>query len=159
MCLSISPTVCELGFWYCGQITWRKKSTFWHADVSRRLILSFSMLMGDIVHPSVLSLPYFQFCAIADKSLGRNGIKSGLLMYADNLPLATSMAMDIVIISCICPSIQLSVLLPVSIIAPPLPPVLSTRSTRLSIDTYVSVLLVNGINRRSWASMMEKNCT
>ena len=43
----------ELGFWFCGQIAWKKKFTFWHADVSRKLTLSLSTLMAVIIHLSV----------------------------------------------------------------------------------------------------------
>ena len=32
--LSVCPPVCGLWFCYCGQITWKKKSTYWYADIS-----------------------------------------------------------------------------------------------------------------------------
>ena len=36
---SLRPTVCGLGFGYCGQIAWKKWPTIWHAYISRSLTL------------------------------------------------------------------------------------------------------------------------
>ena len=40
-CRFMRSSVLEVGdgFWYCGQITWKKKSIIWHADVTRWLTL------------------------------------------------------------------------------------------------------------------------
>ena len=66
------------------------------------------------VRPSVPpSVPLFTtfsgFCALADESLGRNGIKFGMLMYPDDLLSADINADGYFVISCVCPPVQLSV--------------------------------------------------
>ena len=107
--LCIRPSVqlsVSLDFWYCGQISCKKKSTFWHADVFGRLALSLFMPMG------IMSIRLFTtlwaISAFADKSFGRNGItKFDMLMYSDDLPQTAPVPMGIVI-SCIHPSGQLS---------------------------------------------------
>ena len=92
------------GFWNCEQIAWKKKSTFWHADVSRWQIiwkewhklwhadvsrwraLSLSTLMGIMVHPSLRSFATFLcFCTFANKSLERNDIAFGIPVYPGDL--------------------------------------------------------------------------
>ena len=62
------------------------------------------------VPPSVRLFTTFSgFCALADKSLGRNGIKFGMLMYPDDLLSADINADGYFVISCVCPPVQLSV--------------------------------------------------
>ena len=107
---SICPTVRELGFWYCWQISGKKKSAFWHADVSRWLALSLFMLVVIFVRLSVcLFTTISSFFAFADKSLGTDGIKFGkLISVFSELPHTASMPMGIVVISCVRPSVKLS---------------------------------------------------
>ena len=50
----------------CGYISWKKRSTFWHADVFRWLTLSLWVSVR-------LFTTFLGFFAFADKSLGRNG--------------------------------------------------------------------------------------
>ena len=49
VCLSVHLSVCSFtAFSGASAWAWKKKSTFWHTDVSRSLTLSLSMLMGII---------------------------------------------------------------------------------------------------------------
>ena len=84
---SIHQTIHGIEFGHCRQITWKKWSTFWHADVSRRFTLS--VYHYGYYCPSIhLFTTFSGFCAFAGKSLRRNDIKIGMLIYPDDLPLA-----------------------------------------------------------------------
>ena len=62
------------------------------------------MLLGIIVRPFARPFTTFSgFCAIADKLLGRNGIKIDMLMYPNDLPSA-----DIIADGYCCYSMHLS---------------------------------------------------
>ena len=62
----VRPTLREFRFWHCGHISWKKKSTFSHADVFRWLTLSLLVSVR-------LFTTFLGFFAFADKLLGRNG--------------------------------------------------------------------------------------
>ena len=75
---SVWPSMGLIEFGYCEQIAWMKWSTFWHADVSRWLTLSLSMLMGIIVHlfvnPAIWVWVWFGLGGWLLPSLGLRGI-------------------------------------------------------------------------------------
>ena len=64
----VRPILREFRFWHCGHtcISWKKKSTFLHADVFRWLTPSLLVCVR-------LFTTFLGFFAFADKFLGRNG--------------------------------------------------------------------------------------
>ena len=66
--------------------------------------------MGIIGRPPVRPFTTLSgFCALANKSLGRNGIRNDMLVYPDDLPSADIDADGYCCILCICPSFRPSV--------------------------------------------------
>ena len=103
---SACATVHELGFWYWGQIAWKKCLYFWHADVSRWLALSLSVLMGIIVRPSIHHI--FRFLCIC-RQITCNEWHKHWHVDVFRFTLGRSMPMGIVVILCICPSVRPSI--------------------------------------------------